>query len=189
MLSDVEEKTYEFVMLRALGFNTKNLVLTVLIQAISFAIPGVVSGMILSAIINAIFRYVLFTLTKNFASYNLSDGSIYLGVFLGICIPIISNILPIKEALGKNLRTSLDLYHRSAGEITIVVQKLADLGLSLNQFILAIMLVVLGVICYYVAPSAFLFQNFSLFFMILNGLLLLMILGMTFISILLQPYL
>ena len=84
MLSDVEEKTYEFGMLRALGFNTKNLVLTVLIQAISFAIPGVVSGMILSAIINAIFRYVLFTLTKNFASYNLSDGSIYLGVFLGM---------------------------------------------------------------------------------------------------------
>ena len=29
MLGDVEEKTFEFGMLRALGFNTKNLVLTI----------------------------------------------------------------------------------------------------------------------------------------------------------------
>lgn len=29
MLSDVEEKTYEFGMLRALGFNTKNLGITI----------------------------------------------------------------------------------------------------------------------------------------------------------------
>lgn len=31
MLSDVEEKTFEFGMLRALGFNTKNIVTTITI--------------------------------------------------------------------------------------------------------------------------------------------------------------
>jgi ABC-type antimicrobial peptide transport system permease subunit len=30
MLSDVEEKTYEFGMLRALGFNTKNIMITII---------------------------------------------------------------------------------------------------------------------------------------------------------------
>ena len=29
MISDVENKTYEFGMLRALGFNTKNIVITI----------------------------------------------------------------------------------------------------------------------------------------------------------------
>lgn len=54
---------------------------------------------------------------------------------------------------------------------------------------MAIMLVVLGVLTYYVAPSAFIYKNFELFFVILNSILILMILGLTFISVLLLPYL
>ena len=54
---------------------------------------------------------------------------------------------------------------------------------------MAIMLIVLGVATYYVAPAAFIYGNFELFFMILNSILLLMILGLTFISILVLPLL
>ena len=54
---------------------------------------------------------------------------------------------------------------------------------------MSLMLVVLGVLTYYVAPSSFLFGNFELFFGILNGVLLLMILGLTFLAILVLPYL
>lgn len=53
---------------------------------------------------------------------------------------------------------------------------------------MAVMLVVLGIFTYYVAPSAFLFQNYELFFVITNAILILMILGLTFISVLLLPY-
>jgi len=52
---------------------------------------------------------------------------------------------------------------------------------------MAIMLVVLGVFTYYVAPTAFLYRQYELFFTILNGVLLMMILGLTFISILILP--
>ena len=55
--------------------------------------------------------------------------------------------------------------------------------------IAAILLVVLGILTYYIGPEAFLFGNFNLFFAILNSLLLLMILGMTFLTILIFPYL
>jgi len=46
MLSDVEEKTYEFGMLRALGFNTKNIMITIIMQAFTFSIPGLLSGLL-----------------------------------------------------------------------------------------------------------------------------------------------
>jgi hypothetical protein len=52
---------------------------------------------------------------------------------------------------------------------------------------MSLMLVVLGILTYYVAPAAFLLGKFELFFGILNSLLLMMILGLTFISILLLP--
>ena len=187
MLSDVEEKTYEFGMLRALGFSTKNVAITILVQAMSFAIPGLIIGFIVAAILNAITRHILYTLTNNYDSYGLSTGSILIGLFIGTLIPLMSNIIPIQRALGKNLRASLDLYHRKVGELTVAVQKLKNYGLSVEQLILAIMLVTLGVMTYYVAPVSFLFKQYELFFLILNGLLLIMILGLTFLAMLIQP--
>lgn len=40
--------------------------------------------------------------------YELSLTSIMIGLAIGIIVPIISNIVPIQNALGKNLRASLD---------------------------------------------------------------------------------
>ena len=51
------------------------------------------------------------------------------------------------------------------------------------------MLVVTGVMTYYVAPLSFLYNNLNLFFFILNSILILMILGLAFIAMLIQPFL
>jgi hypothetical protein len=47
--------------------------------------------------------------------------------------------------------------------------------------------VALGVITYYFIPLTFMYRNFSLFFTILNLILLLMILGLSFLSLLILP--
>ena len=67
------------------------------------------------------------------------------------------------------------------------MKKLKDVGLSVPQLIMATMLVVGGVGTYYIAPTAFLYKNYTLFFFIMNILLLTMIIGLTFIAILLLP--
>ena len=73
-------------------------------------------GMILAAAINAGLRGMVYSLVDNYGPYTLSISSIWIGVCLGIFMPILSNILPIKRALGKNLRSSLDVYHRANTE-------------------------------------------------------------------------
>jgi hypothetical protein len=55
-----------------------------------------------------------------------------LGVLVGILLPVISNMIPIQRALSKNLRSSLDLYHRAINEITVSVKRIEDMGLSMN---------------------------------------------------------
>jgi len=50
------------------------------------------------------------------------------------------------------------------------------------------MLIFMGILTYYVAPMSFLYENYALFFFILNFVLILMIIGMAFVSILLLPY-
>lgn len=62
----------------------------------------------------------------------MSTSAIILGVLIGILIPIVANIVPIQRALSLNLRTALDIYHKSVNEITIKIKKLEEIGLSLT---------------------------------------------------------
>ena len=130
MLSDVEERTFEMGMLRALGFNTYNVLSTVLLQSMLFAIPGVILGMVAAAIMNAGVRAFLFYVTKNTLYYGLSKNAVVIGLLTGTLIPIGANILPIRHALGKNLRSSLDLNHRANNEFSVQVTRLTDVGID-----------------------------------------------------------
>jgi ABC-type antimicrobial peptide transport system permease subunit len=48
LIGKVEEKTYEYGMLRALGLPQLSLIEVILIQALYFAIPGVIIAMLIS---------------------------------------------------------------------------------------------------------------------------------------------
>ena len=50
MLSDVDSKTYEYGMLRALGFKSSHLIGMITIQSFIFSVPGVALGLIVSGI-------------------------------------------------------------------------------------------------------------------------------------------
>jgi len=139
-------------------------------------------------ILNIIARFFIFDLAQTTTDYNISTGGIVLGVVLGLVLPLVANVLPIKRALSKNLRESLDLYHRSANELQVTIKRLEEMGFSFNQTIVAVLLVLLGGITYYLAPMAWVYQNFTLFFFVINFILIMMILGLALISILLLPY-
>ena len=46
----------------------------------------------------------------------MTEESLEIGLVLGITIPIISCIIPIQAAIGKNLRESLDLSSKPSTE-------------------------------------------------------------------------
>ena len=91
--------------------------------------------------------------------------------------------------MGKNLRNSLDLNRRSKDEVGIKVEKLEDVGISFNQLVVSLILIVVGFSCYYLVPYSIFNQNFTVFFMLLNMVLILIIIGLTFICVLLFEYL
>lgn len=95
MLSDVEEKTFEFGMLRALGFNTRNIMITIIMQSFTFSVPGLMSGLLVAALLNLVARKILYMLVENEGAYSLSSGSLWIGMTLGLLLPLLSNIIPI----------------------------------------------------------------------------------------------
>lgn len=108
---------------------------------------------------------------------------------IGICIPLISVYLPIRKALSKTLRDSLDLYNRVVSEMHISVEKLEKLGLSFSQTMNGLILVFLSILSYYFAPHAYVYEELGLFLTIINVVLIFMMLGLTVLLNMAQPYL
>jgi ABC-type antimicrobial peptide transport system permease subunit len=119
ILADVDQKTYTFGMLRALGMRKERLVALITIQSTFFSIPGLLSGIIVAFTLNTVVRFIIFQVSFNYTDYRLGTAAIILALFFGIIVPLLANILPTYKALGKNLRNSLDMNHRAQDGVSV----------------------------------------------------------------------
>jgi ABC-type antimicrobial peptide transport system permease subunit len=79
MISDVDEKTYDMGMLRALGLRTASLMQLVIIQSLLFSIPGVIIGVAISAIANVGLRLFIFIYSVATYTFLFSAASTIFG--------------------------------------------------------------------------------------------------------------
>ena len=189
MLGNVNERTYEFGMMRSLGFKKNNLILLIIFQGFIFAIPGTLLGLITSYITNNFVAFLFNWYTGLVMPFILSKFNIIFGVIIGISVPLISSYFPIKKSLENNLRETLDIFNKKIGDIIISFIKLEYLGISPTTFIAAIILIIIGLATYYLAPLSFLFLDFQLFLFIMIAILITMLLGLIILTQLLVPYL
>jgi ABC-type antimicrobial peptide transport system permease subunit len=80
MISDVDERTYEMGMLRALGLRTVSIVQLLTIQSLLFSLPGVFIGVTIAAIANVIIRLFVFLHSAASYSFLFTVESTMLGV-------------------------------------------------------------------------------------------------------------
>jgi len=179
MLSNVEEKTFEFGMLRALGFNKTHMIWLLVVQALLYALIGMFLAFLFSFLLNALLCYIIYDYSLLGAGYRPTTSSLVLGFGIGLIMPVISNIFPIMRALSKTLRDSLDLFHREINLFRVRVMKLEKLGISIYQTLNGIIMVFMGVASYYLAPKAFIMRDIQLFLGIMNTILIIFLLGLT----------
>ena len=189
MVGGVDSKTYEYGMLRVLGLEQKNLITLLVIQAVTFSIPAICVALLVAYLLEVLVASILFQYCVASTNFGLTTFSIIMGVLIGTLIPLISNIMPIQRALFKTLRDALDLYHHIVSDLLVKIQKLEDMGLSMTQTVIAFTLIGCGVLAYYVAPYAIIYQDFRLFFMIMNIICICMIIGLVIIVQIFAPYL
>lgn len=185
VIGDVEEKTYEYGMLRALGMRQGLLGRILGAQSVAFAVPGLVIGFLIASVLNVLVMWLL----AGFLVIDLAEvplglhvSAVIYAIVLGTVMPALANIVPVRRALSKTLRDALDLYHQTSNDIQVSMLRLADIGLSPAQIALSAMLVLIGFVTYTLLPLAFIFRDFSLFLTILNGILLGMVLGLSLVS-------
>ena len=97
LIGKVEEKTYEYGMLRALGLPQTSLIEIILVQAMYFALPGIVVAMILSWAVGIGVDYIMvYIATLPPPILMLATWAIIVPILVGLFIPILSNIIPIR---------------------------------------------------------------------------------------------
>ena len=130
MLSDVEERTYDFAMLRCLGFKNSSLVLLLVMQALLYSIPATIIGFGLLEIFTSAAQIWLYQFADISLSVSFQNSTYWLGLATGIGVPLLSNILPIKKALGTTLRDALDKSRAGVNEQEVEVVRMENAGVN-----------------------------------------------------------
>jgi ABC-type antimicrobial peptide transport system permease subunit len=104
----VETKTYETAVLRIVGMNSANVVSMILIQSIAFVLPSILVGYILSVpSLSYIFHKIFTPATGvNMPPIPTAKATIQ-ALVLGLLIPIVSSVIPIKVSLDCTLSENL----------------------------------------------------------------------------------
>ena len=189
MLGNVDERTYEFGMMRSLGFKKNNLILLIILQGFIFAVPGTILGLTTAYIANNYVAFLFNSYTHLVMPFFLSTFNIIFGIVVGLSIPLISSYFPIKKSLEDNLRETLTIFNKKIGNILVSIIRLENLGVSPTTLIAAVTLIVIGLLTYYLAPLSYLLLDVQLFLFIMIAILITMLLGLIILTQLLVPYL
>jgi len=166
-----------------------HIILIVIVEAAIFSLPAIFLAFVIAYILNIIICIVIFEKTTLVGSYFLHPLGFAYGFGIGITMPFISNIFPIRRALSKALRDGLDLLRRSMNEMYVRIVRLNSMGLSLAQLTFALTLISCGIIAYYIVPLSIYYKQFETFAFMMNLIFLSMIIGMVIMTTFIVPYL
>lgn len=130
MQTDVEERKYEFAVLRTLGLRNQSLVTLITVQTLTFAIPAVCLGFLAMHVLVAISEATLVEVLQMDVKVKIMRRTVFLGLITGFVIPFASNVVPIRQALGSSLRNALDKFRPSIDEIEVKMVRLENQGMS-----------------------------------------------------------
>lgn len=182
MLSDVDERTYDFAMLRCLGFKNSSLVVLLLMQALLYSIPATCIGFLLLEIFTSAAQIWLYQFAEISLTVSFSASTYWLGFGTGIGVPLLSNILPIRKALGTTLRDALDKSRASVNEQEVQVVRLEKMGVNKSQVGVGLAFLFVSFITLFMIPLRTFNVEMGKVYGWLNILLILVIIGFIFTS-------
>ena len=151
----------------------------VMTQAAMFVLPSVILGFGLAIPCIYLIYTMLFTADMGFhPSYFPDWYSSTMALLIGIFIPILSSIIPIKRALSTTLIDALNTQRAKTTGIVITFTNNSTKNIG-PYLLFGSISVIFGVLVYYFLPLSILKMNYGMILYIFFLLLLSMMLGLT----------
>lgn len=179
----VETRTYELGIRRMIGYTKRDLFSMLFIQACSYSFPSWICGMIASKIFSTWISQTFESWTNIPVDASLTPFAIILATFLGLSIPIISSIFPIRSALGKNLTESIDHRRSKVVAVKYEISRSDSEPIYWSIVLIGSILFLFGFFIYYEFPLALVSSDLSLLLSIFFAMLIGMISGLVLLSI------
>jgi len=189
LLISVESRTFELGVLRMVGLNRSGLIQMLLVHALMFAIPAWISGLLVSQGFFIVVTRVLYRLSDVQISPILTGTSLAVSSVLGLGIPLVSSIFPIRSALTQNLHDSLDTLRSKTKAMKITVERSSVHENLLPVVLVGFLLVTFGFVIYYILPLSLVNLNIAMLFNIFLAIMLCMLGGLVLLSLNVQPML
>jgi len=186
LVAQVETRTFEMGVMRMVGLRRPQLLLLILYQALAYALPSYLPGLLTA-------QLAAWILSRNFQASTgvaisswLSPTSLALSAFFGLLIPLLAAILPIVGALSGSLSDYLDTRQSKTKAIVISIERSEHGGISRLALLAALLLSVFGVSIYLLLPYALIAWQLNLLLYIFVGILVGFMLGVAMLSLNLQ---
>ncbi|KAK8803701.1 hypothetical protein WA158_001395 [Blastocystis sp. Blastoise] len=188
LMTNIDVKTYEYGLLRSFGLSSPSLISIVIFQTLYFVIPGIIIGILFCFIGYYIMRWIL--LSTLFIEMNMIPplSAIYIGVIIGICIPLLSLLPPLYKLFSQSINKALDIYHQDVNGMIVTLVDTRKIGFSIPLCTIAILLTCIGIGIFYIVPLSFAYKKLNIFFGTLNILLILLLLGLVMLSQFIQSW-
>ncbi|KNC50523.1 uncharacterized protein AMSG_00684 [Thecamonas trahens ATCC 50062] len=183
LMVNVETRTFEMGTMRMLGMTKAGVVQLFLLQAFAYALPAYVVGMGVSQLAFYLLANLFESSTDVSISPWLSPAGIILATVLGLTIPVISALAPIRTALGVSLVAALQVSRSKQSAVKISLERNEDGKVSWALVVTGSTLAVFGFLVYYLLPLALLSFNLTLLLNIFFGLLIGMLLGLALLAL------
>ena len=154
-----------------------------LCQGVSYAVPAWILGLLTAQFLMLGVNSYFVSKTSVGFSTSLSFRGIITATLLGIVMPLISSIVPIKEALSANIHDSIDTRRSKTKVVTYQLERSKDESLPTSFLVFGASLLIFGFLIYYLLPLSLLSMNFSLLLEVFVGILLGMLFGMVMLSL------
>lgn len=183
MMINIQGRTFELGVRRMIGTDRPGLILVIFMQAAIYSIPACIVGLLI-AHMSSVILFDEFTKTAGFVVDGaLTWDGILSGVTLGLLVPIVAGIGPVRAALGTNLKEALANQRSSSSHaVTYTIERTNGEGVSWAAMIVGLVLTLFGFAIYYLVPLALLSLNLSLFINIFFWILIGMICGLVQLS-------
>ncbi|CDW77763.1 family protein [Stylonychia lemnae] len=184
LMISVETKTFEIGVMRMIGLSKVGLITLICLQSIMFVLPAIILGFAACfPILKGIYGFLL-TDDLGIPNDPVPDGlAVLQALIIGIIIPILSSIYPIKVVLTKNLGDSLDYSRSKTQAIYITILRNDDYERIGKYVPLGMITTAYGIAIYYFLPLSLLSMNLGMILRIFFLILLAMLLGLTMLAL------
>lgn len=186
LIVSVESKNFEFAVIRMVGLSKSGIIGLIIAQSFVYVVPAVLCAFSLCT-------YILIRAKSYFSEvYKIEIEafpdffSTAQALFIGVVIPLISSILPIRVSLGWNLTDALDVQRSKTRALYISISRR---GSTNNAFYImtGTLLVGAAFALYYLLPYSMITMDLTLASFLFFLLLLIVLLAFSSLSTLLIP--